>query len=119
VGALDEADLKAYILSHADGGGDLATPDVVGQLFSLTGGVPERVDHALAALKVVTLSELMAAGSETGLSVGDNTASSIALLRAIKGLGSSADGQRALEMLQVLTMFPHGAQFEHQTLQRP
>ncbi|MES0158003.1 metallophosphoesterase [Mesorhizobium sp. M0018] len=113
IGALDEADLKAYIYRHTDGGENLAVPDVVGQLLSITGGVPDRVDRALKALKVVTLSELVAS-QEEGADKEAATGSQ-ALLRAIEELGSTTHPtlQRALQMLQALATFPHGAQFEH------
>uniref|UniRef100_UPI003F498008 metallophosphoesterase n=1 Tax=Ensifer adhaerens TaxID=106592 RepID=UPI003F498008 len=113
IGALDEADLKAYIFRHADGGENLAVPDVVNQLFSVTGGVPDQVDRALKALKVVTLSELVASHEEGNDK--ETTSGSQALVRALNELGRPTQPalQRALQMLQALATFPHGAQFEH------
>lgn len=113
IASLDEADLKGYIYKHTDGGEDLAVPEVVSQLLSMTGGVPDQVDNALKALKVVTLSELVASheeGGEKQLSAGAQP-----LLRAIEELGSTAHPtlQRALQLLQALATFPYGAQFEH------
>jgi predicted MPP superfamily phosphohydrolase len=111
--ALDEADLKTYIFHHVDGGENLATPTVVGQVLDLTGGVPDQVDRILKSLKVVTLSELIAShqeGADTRLATHSHT-----LVRAIEELGSSEDPmlQRARSMLQALATFPYGAQFEH------
>ncbi|MCY1327618.1 3',5'-cyclic adenosine monophosphate phosphodiesterase CpdA [compost metagenome] len=113
IGALDEADLKAYISRHADGGENLAVPDVVSQLLTITGGVPDQVDRALKALKVVTLSELVASHEEGANQ--EEVSGSQALLRAIDELGTTTHPplQRALQMLQALATFPHGAQFEH------
>ncbi|MEP2758664.1 MAG: metallophosphoesterase [Hyphomicrobiales bacterium] len=113
LGALDEADLQSYINSHPDGGQDLATPSVVGQLFNISAGVPERVDHALKSLKVVTLSELVASHEEGGNVVGHEGHQG--LHRAIEKLGNTNDPSllRAYQMLQALSTFPHGAQFEH------
>ncbi len=113
IGALDEADLKAYVYQHANGGADLAGPEVISQLLSITGGVPDQVDRALKMLEVVTLSELVANHEE---GVGKEAVSgSQALIRALDELGSATDPslQRALQMLQALATFPHGAQFEH------
>lgn len=113
ISALDEADLKAYILRHSNGGENLAAPAVVSQILDLTGGVPDQVDRILKSLKVVTLSELVAShqeGADTTLANRSHT-----LVRAIEELGSAEDPmlQRARSMLQALATFPHGAQFEH------
>ncbi len=112
IGALDEADLKAYISSHPEGGEGLAEPAVVNQIFARTGGVPDQVDRALMSLKVVTLSELVASRDE----VFDASAKdSQPLIRVIDELSNTSQPilKRALELLRVLATFPHGAQFEH------
>ncbi|MCA0920231.1 metallophosphoesterase family protein [Pseudooceanicola nanhaiensis] len=111
--ALDEADLKTYILHHSNGGQNLAEPPVVSQVYDLTGGVPDQVDRILKSLKVVTLSELIA-GHQEGADPSIATRSPT-LVRAVEELGNAEDPmlQRARSMLQVLSTFPHGAQFEH------
>lgn len=113
ISALDEADLKAYVFHHANGGESLAAPAVVSQILDLTGGVPDQVERILKSLKVVTLSELVASnqeGADTTLATRSQT-----LVRAIEELGTAEDPmlQRARSMLQALATFPHGAQFEH------
>lgn len=113
IAALDEADLRSYVTNHADGGNGLAGHEEIGHLLAITGGVPDRIDHALNSLKVVTLSELVAShqeGTESELGVGSH-----ALVRTIEELGDDTHPvlQRALQMLQVLATFPHGAQFDH------
>lgn len=110
--ALDEPDLKSYIMWHSDGGTDLATPEVIGQLLYITGGVPDRVDQALKALKVVTLSELVASHVE-GNNI-NSTNGSLALQRTIEELESASQPflQRTFQFLQALTAFPYGAKFE-------
>jgi predicted phosphodiesterase len=113
IAALDEADLKAYIGNHADGGENLYDPISTSQLLALTGGVPDQVDKALTALKVVTLSVLLASSDE-GLG-GYAGAGSQPVIRVIDELQKTdnASLKRAFEMLKALATFPHGAQFEH------
>lgn len=113
IGALDEADLRSYIYRHPAGGETLAVPDVVSELMTITGGVPDQADRALKSLKVVTLSELVASHQEG--TDADAAAGSQTLLRAINELGTTNQPtlQRALQMLRALATFPHGAQFEH------
>ncbi|ESY06829.1 hypothetical protein X753_13740 [Mesorhizobium sp. LNJC399B00] len=113
IGALDEPDLKAYIANSPEGGIELAAQDAVAKLLLITGGVPDQVDQALKALQVVTLSELVASHQETGEN--EPSSGSQGLRRAIEDLGAATQPmlQRALQMLQALATFPHGAQFEH------
>lgn len=113
ISALDEADLKAYVLHHANGGDNLAAPAVVSQILDLTGGVPDQVDRILKSLKVVTLSELIASHQEDAEAA--LTSHSQTLVRAVEELGSAEDPmlKRAGSLLRALAAFPHGAQFEH------
>lgn len=113
IAALDEADVTGYIGHHADGGDDLTTQDVVAQLYSFTGGVPERLDRALKSLKVVTLSDLVSGGVDDVLAL-DGGAGQVALRRSFDELINAEDDalKRSLEMLKVLSTYPHGAEFQ-------
>jgi predicted MPP superfamily phosphohydrolase len=112
ISALDEAEVASYITFHPDGGEDLATQDVVAQLYGYTGGVPSRLDRALKSLKVVPLSDLVSGDVDDALAVERGTGLA-ALKRSLEELNSSEDDslKRALSMLKVLTTYPHGAEF--------
>ncbi len=113
IGPLDEADLRTYVFRHPDGGADLSTPDIVRELLLITSGIPESVDVALKQLKVVTLSELVSSYVEGGNA--KKVTGSAALQRSVRELAASRDPyfQRTYQLLQALSVFPHGSQFEH------
>lgn len=107
---LDEPDTATYISFHALGGHAAATASFVSQIFSLTDGVPTRIDSALKDLQIVGISELHSLNADVAGKFAPTTANAPGLVAAIAEIENSTDTvvQRAFELLKVLTIFPHG-----------
>lgn len=112
IGALDPADLKAYILDHEKGGPDRATTSTVTALHRHTDGIPTRVDQALKHLSVVTLPELLSSNTDLMVSMPVGGRFHPALLRSLKELSEAADNnqKRVYSLLKALMIFPQGEQ---------
>lgn len=112
IGALDPADLKAYILDHEKGGIDRATTSTVSALHRHTDGIPTRVDQALKHLGVVTLPELLSSNTDLMVSIPVGGRFHPGLLRSLKELSDSADNnqKRMYSLLKALMIFPQGEQ---------
>ena len=109
--ALDEADLRTYVLEHEIGGAELATPSSIGVLMRHTDGIPTRIDQALKELEVVGLPELIEANSDI-ISSSANSALATPLASVVTKFASDVDParQRAFALLRVLSLFPQGEQ---------
>jgi len=112
--ALDEADLRTYVLEHERGGSHLASASAISTLLRHTDGIPTRVDRALKELEVIGLPELVNTESDlTALSVvGHSTSPSLAKL--VQSLHQSTDPTqvRTFSLLKVLSIFPQGEQLQ-------
>lgn len=108
--ALDEADLRTYILEHEHGGVELASPNSVGLLLRHTDGIPSRIDRTLKELEVIPISELT--NTDSSISLSSTQAGSPSLTKAIKELAESDEAahQRSFGLLKVLSLFPQGEQ---------
>jgi hypothetical protein len=109
--ALDEADLRIYILEHRRGGPELASSASIGVLMRHTDGIPTRIDRTLKDLEVIPLSELMSMDSDV-MTISAEEATSPSLSKVIKELAASGDlrYQRSFFLLKVLSLFPQGEQ---------
>lgn len=108
--ALDEADLRTYILEHERGGAEWASLNSVGLLLRLTDGIPSRIDRTLKELQVVPVSELI--NTDLAIGVAGSQADSPSLAKTINELADSdeATHQRTFGLLKVLSLFPKGEQ---------
>jgi hypothetical protein len=112
VKALDEADLRNYLLDHERCGPNLVTAQSVSELHRYTEGIPTRIDRALRELEVVSLSDILSNNSDLAV---HNTALadvSPSLRFTIKELADSTDPvlQRSFSLLKALSVFPQGEQ---------
>lgn len=111
---LDEADTRAYVLSHEDGGSSMSASHIISDIYRLTDGVPNQIDSALRNLKFVSLSELtqLAYSPAVEKEISDNIPR--ALVKSVADLKDSSDPfrKRAFDLLKILTILPHGEYFQ-------
>jgi len=110
--SLEEADLKSYVAAHEKGGTKYINSKSISGLFSLTDGVPQRVDQALKDLQLVSLSELVQTNADVVATAGTEEIAPPALRRAIARLSTATEvaRKRSFDLLKALTMFPRGEQ---------
>ncbi|MGR9197567.1 metallophosphoesterase [Rhizobium leguminosarum] len=110
--SLEEADLKSYVAAHEKGGTKYISSKSVSGLFSLTDGVPQRVDQALKDLQLVSLSELVQSNADVVATAGGEEIAPPALRRVIARLSTATEvaRKRSFDLLKALTMFPRGEQ---------
>ncbi len=110
--ALDEADLRNYLLDHERGGPTVATAQAVSELHRYTEGIPARIDRALKELEVVPLADLLSNNSDFSVQSVTVTEVSPALRATILEFAQSPDPvlNRAFSLLKALSVFPQGEQ---------
>jgi len=110
--ALDEADLRNYLLDHERGGPNFVTTQSVSELHRYTDGIPTRIDRALRELEVVPLSDLLSNNSDLAVHNTTLADASPSLRLTIKELAGSDDPvlQRSYSLLKALSVFPQGEQ---------
>jgi predicted MPP superfamily phosphohydrolase len=110
--ALDEADLRNYLLDHERGGASLVTTQSVTEIHRYTEGIPARIDRALKELEVVPLSELLSSNSDLAVHGTSISEASPSLRLAISELSGTSDSvlRRSYSLLKALCVFPHGEQ---------
>ena len=111
--ALDEADLRTYVLDHERGSAESVLETSIRALLRHTDGIPTRIDRSLKDLEVVSLPELVSSNSDlmpVAIEVTDET--SPALAKAVRDLANSTDAihLRSFSLLKVLSLFPQGEQ---------
>lgn len=109
---LDEADTGQYIYTHENGGAHLKAHDTVERLHRHTDGMPYRLDSALRDIQIVGLKGLHELDLDVVGSLGAPHKLDFPLSKAILDLSESKDSalSRAFSLLQVLSLFPQGAQ---------
>lgn len=107
---LDEADTATYVAHHEQRIGSTFTPQLIGQLFRHTDGVPARIDSVLRDIQIVGMSELYRLNTDVAGKTSAIIALAPGLAEAITGMQRSPDPavKRAFELLKVLTIFPRG-----------
>lgn len=109
---LDEADTRAYVVLHEQGGIDRASVSFVSQLFRHTDGIPSKIDAALRDAQIVGASQLhslnfdVAGKAAASQAISPGLAAALDAVRVLDGTTES----RAFKLLRVLMMFPRGEQ---------
>lgn len=106
---LDEADLRAYVLEHEDGGDQYGDADAIAAIFRNSDGIPARIDATLRALQIVSIDRLSSTNSDL-VRIDAATEAPVALRKAIDDLAASDEPgrQRAYSLLKALVAFPQG-----------
>lgn len=114
--ALDVPEVRAYVAAHPDASTELLEADALEKLHARTDGLPMYLDQALRALKVSSLSSVLAmSASVLGPEfAGATEPTTRALAHAVQSLVTSEDRQarRSLRLLKVLTILPQGETLE-------
>ncbi|WP_292044729.1 MULTISPECIES: metallophosphoesterase [unclassified Brevundimonas] len=108
--ALDEADVRSYVLDHEKGGDQYADADDISGIFRHTDGVPARLDATLRDLEILPIGQLPSTNRDlVRVDAAIENAPS-ALRQAIDDLSSSKDPnrQRSFALLKALLAFPYG-----------
>ncbi|MFA7264481.1 MAG: metallophosphoesterase [Caulobacter sp.] len=107
---LDEADTRAYIADHPNGGDEFTSADAVSTIFRHSDGVPSRIDSALRDLEIVTLDQLAASNLDLNTAGATSPTAPKAIASAVAELTSSNDPNRnrSYELLKALAAFPQG-----------
>jgi hypothetical protein len=108
---LDEADTRTYLLAHPAAGSEARSPRGVSEIFRHTDGLPGRIDRALGALRIVSLSELGPPTSNNLVSgASAQEAVPMSLTKVVRELEDSDDpsARRSWLLLKVLAILPHG-----------
>lgn len=110
----DEADTMAYVVSHEQGGRNLASHRFVRQLYRHTDGIPTRIDRAIRDVQIVGVTQLHTLDSDVAGKSAAMSAAPVGLVETLRELEQSKDptAGRALKLLKVLTMFPRGEKLE-------
>lgn len=109
---LGEADLRSYVAAQEKGGAKYINEKSISALFSVTDGVPQRVDQALKDLQLISLAELVQSNADVVASSTEEELAPLALRRVISQLSTAAEvaRKRSFDLLKALTMFPRGEQ---------
>lgn len=108
---LDEADTRAYLISHSEVGPELTTKSAVNEIYRHTEGVLGKIDRSIKQLRVVSLSELASEMISDSKSTGLSTESiPHSLIQAVDRLRLSKDdhSKRTWALLKIISALPSG-----------
>lgn len=114
--ALDEAETLTYIKAHSLGGSMLADPLRGRQIYSITSGIPARIDAALRDIQIVGIDQIQSLNVDVAGKTAATRSAPRGVSATVNNLRGPGGSSSADELLSALAVFPHG---EHlRTVQR-